>query len=70
MEEWILTRERLQKFREMGYKVETILECEWAGKVTATHGLLGVMQGDILHSILSGDIFGSEMQSRGTTGKD
>ena len=35
-----------------------ILECEWTGKVTATHGPVEATQEDILQGILTGEIFG------------
>ena len=58
LHEWGPTQKRLQKFRDMGYKVETILECEWNKNKRATRGAMKATVEDMVQGISSGEIFG------------
>ena len=58
LEEWEPTQERLQKFRDMGFNVECMLECKWGKKATETSGPLEAGVDDMIQGVLSGEIFG------------
>ena len=58
LDEWEPTQKRLQKFRDMGYKVETILECEWNQNKRATPGSMKATLEDMIQGVSSGEIFG------------
>ena len=58
LEEWQNTMDRLKKFEEMGYEVESILECEWDKPVARTPPPIPTTEEDILTGIMEGEIFG------------
>ena len=58
LEEWDATHERLQKFRDMGYKVEYILECQWNRKAIPTPEPIPTTRKDIENGIIEDEIFG------------
>ena len=58
MGEWRSTQERLQKFRDMGYKVECILECQWNREAIPTPEPVPTTVKDIETGILEDEIFG------------
>ena len=52
------TQTRLQKFQDMGYKVESIWECQWGKKAIPTEPCISTTEEDIKNGITEGEIFG------------
>ena len=57
-EKWEETQKRLTRFRDMGYKVEAIWECEWGRDATPTKPRETTTEKEIETGIMEDEIFG------------
>ena len=58
LEEWIKTQDRIKRLQELGYKVESITQCEWKRDGIPTPEPVVCTQQDIQDTIMRDEVFG------------